>query len=166
MDELSLATLLAIEDNSIIHKLRLLPIEELLTLLQLPTAELAQIAATATPDELRWLAGYLSPLPAEQAAAITQGLASGEMTIAALQAPPAAASREAAASNADRTSGESEASAGSLGTPIAGIPKTVIDFTSPLAENGVVVAAGVVVLLLIVVGVVLAWRRDSTHPPL
>jgi hypothetical protein len=38
MTTLSLAALLAIEDNAIIHKLRLLPIDLLLNLLQLPTA--------------------------------------------------------------------------------------------------------------------------------
>lgn len=165
MDELSLATLLAIEDNSIIHKLRVLPIEELLTLLQVPKADLAQVAATATPDELRWLATYLATLPAEQAKALAHSLANGELTIATLQSPPVAVGSDGEVSAGGSDLGESEASTGSFGTPMANIPKAVVEFASPLANNGVAVAAGVVILLLIAVGVVMALRREITHPP-
>jgi hypothetical protein len=46
MTTLSLVAWLAIDDNAIIHKLWLSPIDQLLTLLQLPMADLTQVAAT------------------------------------------------------------------------------------------------------------------------
>lgn len=66
MTTLSLASLLAIDDNAIIHKLRVLPANQLLTLLQLPAADLKQIVSTATPEQLGWFAGHLATLPASK----------------------------------------------------------------------------------------------------
>jgi hypothetical protein len=167
---LSLAALLAIGDNTLIHKLRVLPIDQLLALLQLPTADLTQVAATATPTELGWLAGYLASLPSEQALAVAHELASGKVTIATLQAPPVAASSDRATSNDAMLNGApgdtgSSAEAGSPVKPAAGIPASVVALWTPWANNGVAVAAGVVVLLLIAVGVFLALRREITGPP-
>jgi hypothetical protein len=173
MTTLSLAALLAIDDNAIIHKLRLLPIEQLLILLRLPTAELKQIPATATPDELGWLAAYLATLPEKDALAVAHALASGETTIAGLQAPPVAVADAdgvdaalSGAANGQRSTEESSPAA----KPEAEMPEAAVTVWTLLANsgwagNGVAVAAGVVVLLLIAVGVVMALRREITDPP-
>jgi hypothetical protein len=188
MTGLSLAALLAIGDNAIIHKLRVLPTDQLLILLQLPTADLKPVATTATPDELGWLAGYLATLPSKQASVVADELASGKQTIAALQAPPTVAT-ELAQSTGDSSSSTSGASgtaqsdsAGSgsasnhnepgLGTlmtqPLS--PAGIVPFLATLwmmgANNGVVVAAAVLVVLCIAVGVALALQRQVTNPPL
>jgi hypothetical protein len=170
---LSLAALLAIGDNVLIHKLRVLPIDQLLTLLQLSTADLTQVAATATSAELEWLAGYLATLSSEQALAVAHELAMGKVTIATLQAPPVAASgsNESASSsngvlNGAPGNGGSSTEADSSASPVAGMPARVVALWTPLANNGVAVAAGIVVLLLVVVGVFLALRREMTNPPL
>jgi len=175
---LSLAALLAIEDNSIIHKLRLLPTNQLLTLLQLPTADLTQVATTAMPDQLGWLAGYLATLSSQQAKQVAGDLASGKQTIAALQAPPVVA----AVSNQDSSGGSTESvvagakaqgdSAASQGEstvesqPLAGIAVMLAALWATGANNGIIVAAVVLLLLCIAVGVALALQRQITDPPL
>lgn len=167
---LSLATLLAIGDNAIIHKLRVLPIDQLRKLLALPTPELAQIAAVATPDELQWLAGYLAELSEKETIAVAHALARGETTIALLQAPPAAPEGDA------QTQGEAGATLGGMARseePSAAQPASAENSPAvarwaewlPWANNGVAVAAGIVVLLLVAVGMVLALRRELTDPP-
>ena len=67
LDELSLAALLAIGDNALIHKLVLLTQADLHTLLQLPTADLQKMAATATVEDLAWMAHHLAGLPTDEA---------------------------------------------------------------------------------------------------
>lgn len=174
MSALSLATLLAIGDNAIIHKLRLLPTDQLLTLLQLSSADLAQVAAVASSVELGWLADYLAMLPEQEANAIAHELATGNMTIATLQAPPVAKSADSSAPSTDRPSssvaaGDGEASradSGSLLEPVTGMPEAVMTWWAAWPLSGVAVAAGVVILLLIAVGAALALRREMTNPPL
>ncbi len=99
MSTLSLASLLTIEDNALIHKLRQLPTDQLLTLLQLPNEDLVQVTATATSIELGWLAGYLLTLSSDQVRTVAHELANGKLTIAALQAPAVAESSSASASS-------------------------------------------------------------------
>ena len=174
MSALSLATLLAIEDNEIIHKLRLLPTDQLLTLLQLSSADLAQVAAVASSVELGWLADYLATLPEQEANAIAHELATGNVTIAMLQAPPIAESVDSRAPSADRPSSSAAASdgeasrtdSGSLLAPVAGMPEAVMTWWAAWPLSGVAVATGVVILLLIAVGAALALRREMTNPPL
>jgi hypothetical protein len=178
MTTLSLAALLAIGDNSVIHKLRELPTDQLLILLQLPTEDLEQVAATATAEELGWLAVYLPSLSSQQAANVAHELASGQVTIAALQAPPivvasssqgssdSGSSSDASTSDASSDSASSGSSSG-IDAPTWSrvVPKEVVAVWTPWANNGVAVAATVVVLLLIIAGVALALRRQMTHPP-
>jgi hypothetical protein len=175
MTTLSLAALLAIDNNSVIHKLRVLPSDQLTSLLQLPSADLKQVVAMTTPEELSWLAGYLAPLPSQDAATALHELASGRVTIAALQAPPASAaasgdamqasSAESNASSTGSTSSSSDSSSAESGSSGGLLPKEVVALWTPWANNGVAVAATLVVLLLIIAGVALALRREITHPP-
>jgi hypothetical protein len=163
MSTLSLATLLAIEDNATIHKLRQLPTEQLLTLLQLSSADLAQIAAVATTDELGWLAGHLATLPTEAAVTTVQELLRGDVTIALLQAPPVvqaevAPARAAPAAHAEVREVERD--------PVTEVPVAVTTWWSAWPLSSVAIAAGFVVLLLIAVGMALALRREIVDPPL
>jgi hypothetical protein len=108
----------------------------------------------------------LAALPAQEAVTVAHELASGKVTIAALQAPPvvAAPSEDGSLSN-DNLSDEGTSSAEAQ--PAAGVlPQVITALWQPYANNGVAVAAGVVVLLLVVVGVALALRRELTDPPL
>lgn len=169
---LSLANLLAIGDNAIIHKLQVLSTDQLLILLQLPTEDLRQVTAIATPDELSWLAGYLTTLPATQATAVARELASGKKTIASLQMPPVAAPDEsaadegAAANPLAASDGQMSADAPTeAARPVIGMPGVVATLWEPVASNGVAVAAGIIVLFLIALGVALAMRREFTDPP-
>lgn len=171
MPQLSLAAFLSIDNNAIIHKLQVLPIEQLLILLQLPTADLTQIAATATPDELDWLAAYLATLPKEEATETGHALATGQVTIAMLQSPPQAADNDTQGGEVAGVQEELESAEASATAPVAGVPEVVATWwallvNSGLADNGVAVAAMVVVFLLIAVGMVLALRRELTDPPL
>ena len=188
MSAVSLATLLAIEDNELIDKLWLLPTDQLLTLLQLSSADLAQVAAVASSVELGWLADYLATLPVKDANGVVRDLVHGKATIATLQAPPVAASdasggdKSASASEGSAssgsssipssgaqsgaTSGDSGSSSGSLLDPRDGVPEAVLTWWSTWPMSGVAVAAGVVVLLLVAVGMALALRREMADPPL
>ena len=169
MSTLSLAALLAIEDNALIHKLRLLPIDQLLILLQLPTADLTQVTTVATPDELGWLAGYLGILSSQEALAVAHELASGKLTIAALQAPPIAEAPSGDGTQATRSdapvAGQSGADAsGASANPTAGMPEAVVALWTPLAHNGVAVAAGIVVLLLVALGMAFGATARNDRP--
>lgn len=144
-DELSLAALLAIGDNALIHKLVTLTPADLHTLLQLPTADLRQMAATATVEELTWMAQHLAGLPAEDAVVIGSQVAQGDVTIAALQTPPTPVPAV----------GDVPAVDVATSTWMDQMP----GWLAPL-NNGVVIAAGFMVILLILVGLVLAYRRD------
>jgi hypothetical protein len=170
MSTLSLAALLAIEDNALIHKLRLLPIDQLLILLQLPTADLTQVTTVATPDELGWLAGYLGILSSQEALSVAHELASGKLTIAALQTPavveaPSGNGNNTASSHAPGAGQSSADASGASANPTAGMPAAMVALWTPLAHNGVAVAAGIVVLLLVALGMALALRREMTDPP-
>lgn len=167
MTRLSLAALLAIDDNAIIHKLRVLPVEQLLVLLQLPTADLKQVVAITTPDELSWFADYLATLPSDEVASVTQELVNGGVTIAALQAPlEITVSEDGRAEGTSTSDLPDNALAGAEERPLAGVlPEAVVALWMPWINNGVAVAATIVVLLLVVVGVVLALRRELTDPP-
>jgi hypothetical protein len=167
MTTLSLASLLAIEDNAIIHKLAVLSIDLLLALLQLPTVDLKQVAAMATVDELSWFAGYVATLPSQEAAEVAHELARGNLTIATLQAPPlvTAPSVEGAGGvSAGAVLGDDQPSA-EAPPAVRIVPEAVIALWQPYVNNGVAVAAGVVVLLLVAVGLALALRREMTDPP-
>ncbi len=163
MTALSLATLLAIEDNAIIHKLRQLPTDTLLTLLQLSSADLAQIAAAATTAELGWLAGQLATLPPAAAATVVQELVRGEVTIVQLQAPPVV---QAAPNPVPDNRVEGDEAGGEAGRdPVAKVPAAVATWWSVWSMSGVTVAAGIVLVLLIAVGVAMALRRELLDPP-
>ncbi|MCC6454587.1 MAG: hypothetical protein IT328_06570 [Caldilineaceae bacterium] len=163
---LSLASLLAIEDNAIIHKLAMLPIDQLLVLLQLPSVDLEQIAATASPDELGWFAGYVQTLTSQEAAQVAQELAKGRVTIAALQAPPVVAASSGDGDSAPEGNAPGDKLSSDEARPAVGIvPEAIIALWQPYADNGVAVAAGLVVVLLVVAGMVLALRREMTDPP-
>ena len=167
LPELSLATLLAIGDNAIIHKLQSLPTEHLLTLLQLPATTLTRVAADATLEDLGWLAEYLAGLPAKEAVTVVHGLESGEMTIATLQSPPVVAASDntqAAGTQSSASPSTGVAQSPSNTTAPNGNPAAVAASSgawwAPWVNNGVAVAAALVVLLLIAVGMVATLRRD------
>jgi hypothetical protein len=155
LTSLSLASLLAIEDNVIIHKVRALPVDQLLILLELPSEDLRQVATITTADELSWLAGYLAALPTEETAALAHALASGTTTIAALQAPPVVSAP--VVEGADVPSVDAE--------PRGEVPNAAVALWSAWTNNGVAVAAALVVLLLVIVGMALALRREIANPP-
>jgi hypothetical protein len=162
MSQLSLATLLAIGDNVIIHKLRQLPIDTLLTLLRLPSATVAQVATVATADELVWLGEYLAPMSATEAAAVGEQVARGTVTVAALQAPPPV--------DADNVTADSERVTPDESAPKASVNPsqawpTLIAMWLPWANNGVAVAAALLLLFLIAAGIVIAMRREMVDPP-
>jgi hypothetical protein len=168
MSTLSLAALLAISDNVIIHKLVLLPTDQLLVLLKVPTADLTQVASVATPDELGWLAGYLAKLPSGEANRVAHELASGKVTIATLQAPPVveATSDERADSKATaNNTPDKNVPSAETNPAMAELPQIMAELWRLWANNGVAVAAGVMVLLLLAVGIALAIQRESTDPP-
>ncbi len=147
LDELSLAALLAIGDNALIHKLVLLTQADLHTLLQLPTADLQKMAATATVEDLAWMAHHLAGLPTDEAAAVSGEVARGDVTIAALQAPVVAAPVVPEARV----------------FPVAVVappPASIAPTRFAPWHSGLVIAAGFAVALLIVAAVVLARRRE------
>jgi hypothetical protein len=162
MTTLSLAALLAVDDNAIIHKLRVLPVDQLLTLLQLPIVDLTQIAAISTPDELGWLAGHLATIPSQEASTVAHEVASGKVTIAMLHAPTVAV---APSGEIARNSRSSQGEASTEASPVATMPDAVVAWWTPWINNGIAVATGVVVLLLIAVGVAVTLRREITDPP-
>jgi hypothetical protein len=147
LDQLSLAALLAIGDNTLIHKLVLLAHADLSTLLHLPTADLQTLAATATVAELTWLAHYLAELPAADATAVSGQVARGEVTIAALQAPVLPTAPAPVGANVPVAQTEVP--------PPAVVPALLAPW-----DNGVVVAAGLMLVLVVVAGVLLARRRE------
>jgi hypothetical protein len=166
LPELSLATLLAIGDNAIIHKLQLVPTEHLLTLLQLPAPTLSQVAADATPEALSWLADYLAGLPAKEAIAVAHGLGTGEVTIATLQSPPVVAASDNVRAS-DLPSGELPSAQAAQSPSASTAPATnpveiVAAWWTPWVNNGIAVAAALVVLLLIAVGMAVTLRREFT----
>jgi hypothetical protein len=159
--------LLAIGDNAIIHKLRQLPIDTLLTLLRLPAATVAQVATVVSTEELVWLAEQLAPLSAEEAIALAQRVGDGTVTVAALQASPNGASVSGASGDDAQVeitpNGEPNVPPQEA-APVAGLPAALATWT-PWADNGVVVAAGLLLLLLVAVGLVVAMRREMVDPP-
>ncbi len=166
LTSLSLAQLLAIEDNVIIHKLRMLPMDQLLTLLQLPAAELRHVATTATADELSWFADHLATLPNAEATILASAVASGTTTIALLQSPPVV---ELSTVKSPTVDGSGNATVDAPEAGEASEPGVVvaprIPWLNNWLDNGVAVAAVLVVLLLMAVGLAMALRRELTDPP-
>ena len=101
---LTLAALVAIGDNSVIHKLLTLDAADLTILLRLDTPDVQVIAAEATPKDLAWLAAYLADRSPEAAVQLGHDLAQGKQTVAALRLPlPTATSMAVVAPESDAT---------------------------------------------------------------
>ena len=143
LSSLALAALVAIGDNTLIHKVLTLDADDLAILLRLPTQDVQAIAAAATPEELAWLAAHLAELSPEAAIQLGHALAQGGQTIAALRLPPTATPVMAVAPVI-------------VATPVALAP------TPPRPLNGIVVASGMVLIMLVGLGVFLATRDDET----
>jgi hypothetical protein len=148
--------LVTLADNDIIHKLLALSPGQLATLVQLSTPALRAVAAGASLDELAWLSTYLAQQPVEEMQRIGAQLASGALTIAALQAPPVAV--QPASMAQPKAEAAPGAAVGSM--PVA-IVEPVAWWEAAPWSNGVVVAAVLVVLLLVACGVVAAQRDSS-----
>lgn len=157
LDRLSLAAMVAIDDNEQIHKLLNLTPVQRETLLALPTAELQAILAQATEDELAWLADYAATLPPDEAGDVYATLAAGETTVTQLRQPAVSGPVEdAAASSATPPTAVEPAAAPALWWTQAW---RVVD--KRLLGNGVLPAALLVVIALVVTGAVVAGRRDA-----
>ena len=151
LSSLTLAALIAIGDNTVIHKLLTLDAAALAILLRLPTPDVQAIAAAAAPEELAWLAAHLAESSPEAAAQLGHELAQGEQTIAALRLP---SPRPEAGTPWVRTPV-------AVAAPVTAATPVTLDSTPPRPLNGVVVASGMVLVLLIGLGVFLATREDT-----
>jgi hypothetical protein len=156
----TLLALVTLADKDIIHKLLALTPGQLATLAPLPTPALRTVSANASLDELAWLSTHLAQQSAEEVQRIGAQLATGELTIAALQAPPVAAQPASMAQPSVDT--EPGAVVGSVPVPILA---PVAWWEAGPWSNGVMVAAVLLVILLVICGVIAVLRnaqRDSS----
>ena len=135
-----LGALLAVGDQAAIDKLLALDRDELETLVPFAGESLGPIAVNMSLDEIRLLVGYLITPPPEAtetpAADLAPKLASGEVTVRQLVAPPTAP----------------------VPSPTDDAPPTMQP-ESARGVNSVVFGSGILVLLLLTAGGVLWWRR-------
>lgn len=152
LDQLSLAAIVAIDDNVQIHKLLNLTPDRRATLLTLPTTELQAILAQATGDDLAWLADYAAGLSAAEASGVYATVADGTTTVAELRQPVPVTS--------DVDAGDTPAAVEVAAASSLWWTQAWRAVQEALFGNGVVPAALLVVMALVVTGVVLASRRD------